>query len=100
MTVSRPNIFFRFVLITTSVFVVTILALLACVLGDGRSPVNQWLNRHGTTLILYEVAAIGITGMLALVVDRWQTLRNPPAVTAVKSVPSETAHEESQADQT
>jgi hypothetical protein len=78
MNESRPNIFFRFVVIAGFIFVVTILALIAGILGDGRAPVHQWLNRNGMILIVAEVAVIGITGLLALVIDRWRTLREKP----------------------
>ena len=75
MSDSPPNIFFRYVIIASSIFVITILALLASVLGDGQAPGYRWLNRHGTTLIVFEVIAIGVTGLLALVIDRRRILR-------------------------
>lgn len=78
MSQPRPNIFFPSVIIAGFVFVVTILALIAGVMGDGDAPMHKWLNRHGTTLIVCEVAVIGVTGFLALVIDRWQTLRAKP----------------------
>lgn len=71
-----PNVFFPFVVIAGFVFVVTILALIAGILGDGQAPIHRWLNTHGTTLIIGEVVVIGISGVLALVIDRWQTLRS------------------------
>ena len=85
MSEPRPNIFFRFVIIAGFAFVVTILALIAGILGDGRAPVHQWLNRNGMKLIVVEVAIIGVTGLLALVIDRWRTLRDKSRSTSETS---------------
>lgn len=69
------NPFFHLVALLSVVFVVTILALVAAMLGDPAAPVNRFLDRHGGLLIGGEVVAILFTGLLALVLDRRQTLR-------------------------
>lgn len=59
----------------TTVFVVTILAMVAMLVGDPKAPVNLWFNDHGAIVMTVEVVAIGILGMAAMIVDRIETLR-------------------------
>lgn len=77
MSDARPprNPFFPLTAILSAAFVVTILASVATMLGDPGAPLAQLLDRHGTTLIVIEVAVILLVGLLALVVDRVQSLR-------------------------
>ncbi len=70
-----PNAFFRLLLVAGALFIVTILAMIASLLGDAQAPPARWLDRHGTTILVYEVGAILVTGFLALAIDRRQTLR-------------------------
>jgi cytochrome c biogenesis protein CcdA len=74
---NRPprNPFFLLTAILAAVFVVTNLAFVASMLGDPLAPLAQLLERHGTTLIIIEVVAILIAGLLALTIDRTQTRR-------------------------
>lgn len=67
------NPFFPLTAILSAVFVVTNLALVASMLGDPLAPLAQLLDRYGTNLIVIEVAAILLSGLLALTVDRAQT---------------------------
>jgi hypothetical protein len=69
------NPFFRLVIVAGAAFVVTILALVAAIFGDPRAPVAIFLDKHGGTIIVAEVSAILALGLLALVIDRRQTLR-------------------------
>ena len=69
----------------TSGFIVTILAMVAMLLGDPNAPVNVWFNNHGATVMAVEVLAIGAFGLSAMAADRRETLReqgkkqtNPP----------------------
>jgi hypothetical protein len=71
----RPNLFFRLTTFVGAVFVVTILALVATVFSDPRAPSVQFLSAHGTTLVVWEVAAILVLGLLAMMLDRWRSLR-------------------------
>ncbi|GDX91833.1 MAG: hypothetical protein ACK5TG_17295 [Planctomyces sp.] len=73
---SKPTLFFRLVVPATSVFVITILALIAVLFGDERAPLPRLLNRHGNTLLLVEFAAILVLSVLAMVLDRRQILRD------------------------
>lgn len=59
----------------TTIFVVTILAMVSMLVGDPKAPVNLWFNDHGAIVMTVEVLAIGILGMAAMIVDRWETLR-------------------------
>ena len=73
---SRPrNPFFPLAVFCSGLFVVTILALLASVFGDPQAPLARLLERYAGRLIAGEVAAILLSGFLALAVDRRQALR-------------------------
>ena len=74
---NRPsrNPFFPLTAVLAALFVVTNLALVASMLGDPLAPLAKLLDRYGTTLIVIEVAAILLAGLLALTVDRAHTLR-------------------------
>src|SRR5438105_1170984 len=74
---ARPrNLFFPLAALSSVVFIVTILALVAGVFGDQRAPLAQLLDRYAGRLLAGEVAAILITGFLAMFVDRRQTNRS------------------------
>ncbi|MBS0263456.1 MAG: hypothetical protein JSS02_16060 [Planctomycetes bacterium] len=75
-SVPSRNPFFRLAVFCSLAFIVTILALLASVFGDERAPVEQFLDRHIGKILTVEVLAIIATGLLALVVDRRETLRS------------------------
>lgn len=70
----RPtrNPFFPLTAILSALFVLTVLATVAATFSDERAPLAKLLDRHGTTLIVIEVAAILFVGLLALTVDRAQ----------------------------
>ncbi|HEY2251762.1 MAG TPA: hypothetical protein VGH74_11900 [Planctomycetaceae bacterium] len=70
------NPFFPLAVFASVLFIVTILALVAGVLGDSRAPLAQLLDRYAGRLLAGEVAAILITGFLAMFVDRRQTKRS------------------------
>jgi Na+/phosphate symporter len=77
----RParNPFFPLTAMLSAVFVLTVLALVASMFSDQRAPLARLLDAHGTTLVVIEVAAILLVGLLALVVDRVQAVRRQPA---------------------
>lgn len=64
------------IIIASGLFAVTMLAYVASSFGDKSSPAARWLARHGGTLVLYEVAAIIAASLIALTIDRLQTLRD------------------------
>ncbi len=72
--VRQRNPFFPLAAFASALFIVTILALVAGVLGDSRAPVAQLLDRYAGRLIAGEVAAILVSGFLAMFVDRRQTI--------------------------
>jgi len=81
---ARPrNPFFPLAAFASALFIITILALVAGLLGDSRAPIAQLLDKYAGRLFAVEVAAILITGFLAMFVDRRQTKRaqkdNPQA---------------------
>ncbi len=73
---AKPTLFFRLVVPATSVFVITILALIAVLFGDERAPLAQVLNRYGNTLLVLEFVAIIVLSILAMALDRRQILRD------------------------
>lgn len=56
-------------------FVITILAMVAMMMGEPTAPVNVWFERHGGTLMLVEVIGIVICGLAAMTADRIETLQ-------------------------
>lgn len=69
------SLLFRLSAVAAGVFGVTILALIAVVIGDSQSPGARWLNRHAGSIFAVEVAAILVLGFAAMAQDRRQTLR-------------------------
>lgn len=69
------SLLFRLTAVAAGVFVVTILALIAIVIGNSHSPGAVWLNRNAGSLFAVEVAAILGLGFAAMAQDRKQTLR-------------------------
>lgn len=72
---SKPSLLFQLVIPATAVFVITILSLIAVVFSDPRAPLAQLLNKHGNTLLIGEFVVVIILSILAMAVDRIQTLR-------------------------
>lgn len=72
----RASPLFRATAVAAFAFVVTILALIATVFGNSRSPVAGWLNRNAGVLLAAEVAAILSFGFAAMAQDRKQALRD------------------------
>jgi len=74
----RPsrNPFFFLAAFASALFIITILALVASVFGDNQSPLARLLDQFAGRLIGGEVAAILVTGFLAMFVDRRQTIRS------------------------
>ena len=64
------NLFFRLAAGLVALFVVTIFALIATMLGDPAAPVARLLDKYGMQLIVGEMFAILIVGTLAMTIDR------------------------------
>jgi hypothetical protein len=67
--------FFFLTAAATTVFIITILAMVAMLVGDPEAPVNLWFNDNGAIVMTVEVVAIGLFGMSAMIADRRETLR-------------------------
>ena len=72
---SKPSLLFQLVIPATAVFAVTVLSMIAIVFSDPRAPVAQFLDRHGNRLLAAEFAVVIVLSLLAMTVDRIQTLR-------------------------
>ena len=64
---------FKLTAVATTMFIITILAMVAMLVGDPDAPVNLWFNRHGATVMTAEVLAIGVFGLSAMISDRNET---------------------------
>jgi len=85
---SKPTLLFQLVVPATAVFAVTVLSMIAIVFSDPRAPVAQWLDRHGNRLLAAEFVVVIVLSLLAMTVDRIQTLRQ---MRSLKSDPEESA---------
>ena len=72
---TTPTLFFRLVIPTTVVFILTIFALIASVFGDPEAPVARWLDANGNSLLLWELVVVFGLSVLAMSADRFRTLR-------------------------
>jgi hypothetical protein len=78
-----PGLLFHLAAGATTVFIITVLALVATLFANPNAPVNIWLNTHGGTLLGVEVAAIAMFGVAAMAQDQrlqrreQATLRDP-----------------------
>ncbi|WP_010587048.1 hypothetical protein [Schlesneria paludicola] len=71
--------FFFLTAAATTIFTITILAMVTMPLGDPGAPVNGWFNRYGAVVMTAEVLAIGILGMTAMITDHAETSREKQA---------------------
>lgn len=78
------SLLFRLTAVAAGVFVVTILALIAVVIGNSQTPGARWLNRHAGSVFAIEVGAILSLGFAAMAQDRKQTLREQDATDPTK----------------
>ena len=69
------RVLFHLTAFATTVFVITILSMVAMLLGDPDAPINLWFNRHGSTVMVVEVAAIVFLGLAAMSADRRESRR-------------------------
>ncbi len=86
MTESQPphlNFLFRLLIPVCGLFVVTLMAMVATLFGDpaaAASPAHRLLDRYAGTALLVEVCAIVVVAVLAMVVDRRQTIRSQRSI--------------------
>src|SRR5579871_2260117 len=95
---STHNPFFPLVMLFGMLFIVTIFAFIAALLGDPSAPLAKLLERNGTMLIIAEVAGIVVSGLCAMALDRYQTARKsendrptPPITTDKRTTPPQDA---------
>jgi hypothetical protein len=69
------RVLFALTAAVATAFVITILAMIAMMLGEPTAPVNRWFENYGGTLMLVEVIGIVIFGIAAMTADRRETLR-------------------------
>ena len=81
------SLLFRLTAVAAGVFVVTILALIAILIGNSQSPGARWLDRNAISLFAVEVAAILGLGFAAMAQDRKQTLREQSEADASPTAP-------------
>ena len=67
------QILFMLTAVATTTFVITILAMVAMLLGDPDAPINVWFNNHGATVMTVEVIAIAVFGFTAMIADSRET---------------------------
>lgn len=72
---SRPSLLFKLVVPATGIFSITVLSMIAVLFSDQRAPLAQLLNKHGNTLLAVEFVVVIVLSLLAMTVDRIQTLR-------------------------
>ena len=72
---SKPSLLFQLLIPSTAIFIITILSLIAVLFSDQRAPVAIFLNKHGNSLLAAEFVAVMLLCILAMAVDRIQTLR-------------------------
>ena len=70
------RVLFHLTAFATTVFVITIRAMVAMLLGDPDAPINVWFNRHGSIVMIVEVAAIVFLGLAAMSADRRESRRS------------------------
>ncbi len=75
MTTERFNPFYYLLLVASLLFVMT--ALAHALLPWDKQP--AWLQAHGWRILLVEVAAVVLFGLLSMGLDRLRSLRNPSA---------------------
>ncbi len=72
------RILFQLTAFATTAFIITILAMVAMMLGDPMAPIAIWFNQQGMVVMIVEVVAIIILGLAAMTADRRETLRGKP----------------------
>jgi len=79
---------FQLTAFASTVFIITILAMVAMMLGDPFAPINVWFNKHGTTVLISEVVAIVVLGLAAMSADQRET--RAKSAQAASETPTET----------
>ena len=70
------NLFFRLAVVLATVFIVTVFAFVAAILGDPETPIIRTINQHGGQVVLWEVVALLIVAVLAMMLDQWRNRKS------------------------
>ena len=70
----RDRLVFYPVAVVGGVFCMTIFVSIAVMFGDNRAPVNQWINTHINSILVYEAAILIAISLAAMTIDRLRTL--------------------------
>jgi hypothetical protein len=81
---------FQLTAFATTMFVITVLAMVAMLFGEPDAPVNVWFNAHGATVMILEVVMIASLGFLAMASDRRETLQQAEIEATKKAEVKET----------
>lgn len=77
-----------------TLFVVTILAMIAAAFGDPGSPLGAFFDEHGLAIITWESLATIAAALVAMTIDRRRSLRSAAAndeASAVGPIPNDDA---------
>lgn len=91
---------FPLVAVVAGLFVLTILILIASAFGDPDAPINRWLNRNATPLILIETAILACVAVGSMMIDRFQTLRRQKRMQQTSGSVTATSGEKTPEDST
>ncbi len=72
---SKPSLLFQLIVPAAAIFAITVLSMIAVVFSDQRAPDAQWLNKNANMLLSAEFVVVIVLSLLAMTVDRIQTLR-------------------------
>lgn len=72
---TKASLLFRLIVPATVVFIMTILALIACLFGNPDAPISKWLNENGNQILAWEFVTVLVLSFVAMAYDRIQTLR-------------------------
>ncbi|MHC4875728.1 MAG: hypothetical protein ACYTGL_04470 [Planctomycetota bacterium] len=67
---------FKLVIVSSAAFLLTVLSMVAAMMGSGEAPLAKFINRNGVRMIAVEVVLIIVFGILAMAADRRRTLLN------------------------
>lgn len=83
------NLFYRLSAGLVVLFVITVFAMIANLLGNPKAPAARFLDQYALHLIVLETIGILVTGTLAMTIDRRQARRD------AELAASETNHDNS-----
>ena len=71
----NSNLLFWLLIPLGGLFILTVLAMVATLFSDPRTPAARFFERYGEGLVASETLLVLVTGLLAIVLDRCRTLR-------------------------